>query len=279
VILSRDLGSTSASDANVRVVPWTPDGSAGPWANEVEGADAVINLAGAGIADQRWSETRKQQLYDSRLQSTRSLAAAVRAASVKPAVFVQGSAIGFYGAYDNGGELDESSSPGADFLAGLAVAWEAEAHPLATLGCRLVFLRTGIVLSRKGGALAKMLTPFRFFVGGPIASGRQTMSWVHLDDWTGMTVWAIGNAAVTGPINVTAPHPVTSDEFARAIGRALRRPGFIRVPAFGLRILVGEMADVMLVRGQRVLPRRALELGYPFKFDQIDAAMAAAVRK
>ncbi len=277
VVLSRDAGAT-AGLANARVVPWTPDGDSGAWAGEIDGADAVVNLAGAGIADRRWTAARKQLLMDSRLQSTRSLAAAVRAAANMPPVFIQQSAIGFYGAYDNGGEFDEGSSPGSDFLAGLCVAWEAEAHPLSAMGCRVVFLRTGIVLSRKGGALAKMLPPFRFFVGGRVASGRQTMSWIHLDDWVGMVLWAIGNSAVRGPVNATASNPVTNAEFARAIGRALHRPSWAPVPAAVLKLVFGEMATDCLIRGQRVLSRRGAELGYQFRFEKVDEAVAAAIR-
>lgn len=279
VILSRSGGRTPAPDANVRMVQWTPDGSAGPWAVELEGADAVVNVTGADLADKRWTAARKQELYDSRLHTTRSLAAAVRGAKVKPAVFIQQSGSSFYGSYDDGPEFDESSSPGSDFLADLCVAWEAEANPIGMTGCRLVIFRTAPVLTRKHGTLARMLPYFQFFVGGRVASGRQWISWIHLDDWTGLAMWAIGKAAATGPLNATAPHPVTNADFMRAFGRALRRPSWFPVPAFLLRILFGEMADVVLVRGNRVLPRRALDLGYEFKFGQIDAAMADAVKK
>jgi len=278
VVLSRDASSGSGPPG-VRTVHWTPNGQSGEWAREIDGADAVINLAGAGIADKRWTADRKRLLHDSRVLSTRSLAEALRQVSDRPGVFVQASAVGFYGAHENGAEFDESSSPGADFLAQLSVAWEGEAHPIDALGCRLVFMRTGIVLSKDGGALAKMLPPFRFFVGGRIGSGRQVMSWIHLDDWVGMVVWALTNPAVHGPINGTAPHPVTNAELARAIGRALHRPSLAPVPPIALKIAFGEMASVMLLQGQRVRPRRATELGYQFRYEDIDAAMADAVKK
>ena len=272
VLLSRGAESFSERP-NLRVVRWTPDGRSGAWAGELDGATALINLAGAGIADQRWTTARKKLILESRIKSTRSLMDALRSVKTKPGVFVQASAIGFYGAHDNGPEFDERSSPGSDFLAGICVAWEAEAQPAAMLGCRLVVIRTGIVLSRSGGALAKMLPPFKFFVGGRIATGRQYMSWIHLDDWVGLVEWAISNPAVSGPIDATAPHPLTSAEFARAIGRALHRPSVMPVPAFVLKLMFGEMAEVCLIRGQRVMPRRATELGYQFRHPRVDGAI------
>jgi uncharacterized protein (TIGR01777 family) len=204
--------------------------------------------------------------------------AGLRIVRTKPSVFVQGSAIGFYGSYDNGPEFDERSSPGTDFLAGVCVAWEAEAQPVAMLGSRLVVIRTGIALSRAGGALSKMLPPFRFFVGGRIGSGRQYLSWLHLDDWVGIVVWALTNPAVSGPINATAPNPVPNAEVARAIGRALHRPALAPVPALVMKAMFGQLAVDGLLRGQRVLPRRATELGYQFRYPTIDQAMPAAVK-
>jgi uncharacterized protein (TIGR01777 family) len=276
-VLSR--GGGAGLPRGVRVVAWRADGTTGAWASEIDGADAVVNLAGAGIADRRWNAARKQLLRDSRVQSTRSLVDAVRAATRRPPVFIQGSAVGFYGAFDNGPALDESASPGSDLLGSMCVEWEAQAQPLASLGCRLVVVRTGIVLSREGGALAKMMTPFRLFVGGPIGSGRQVISWVHLDDWIGIVLWAIANPAVSGPINATAPHPATNGEFSHALGRAMGRPSWFPVPGFVLRIVVGEMAEDGLLRGQRVLPARTLQLGYQFHYPDIDEAMKAAVRQ
>ena len=278
VILSRGAGGRNVRDG-VRAVAWTPNGEAGPWAADIDGADAIVNLAGAGIADRRWTKARKQLLYDSRINSTRSLVAAVRAARVKPRVFVQDVGIGIYGAYANGATFDESSGFGSDFLARLCVAWEEAAQPIAAEGCRLVVMRNSIVLSRGGGALARMLPAFQFFVGGRIASGRQYMPWIHLDDWVGMTIWAIENPAVSGPINAAAPNPVTNAEFSRALGRALHRPAWAPVPAFVLNLIFGEMATDCLTLGQRALPKRAVELGYRFRFERIDEALADAVRR
>jgi uncharacterized protein len=277
VILSRGDGADLAT-AGARVVSWTPNGETGPWAADVDGADAVVNLAGAGIADRRWTKARKQLLYDSRIFSTRSLAAAVRAATIKPRVFIQAGGVGIYGAYQNGATFDETSASGSDFLAKLCVAWEEAASPIAAHGCRVVVMRNAVVLSRGGGALARMLPAFQFFVGGRIASGRQYMPWIHLDDWVGMTMWAIENPAVSGAINAAAPHPVTNAEFSRALGHALHRPSWAPVPGFVLNLIFGEMATDCLILGQRVLPKRALELGYRFRFERVDEALADAVR-
>jgi len=277
VVLGRHPEPPGAQ-SNLRAVQWTPNGEAGTWARELDGADAVVNLAGAGIADRRWTTARKKLLLDSRVLSTRSLVAALRSIKTKPSVFVQGSAVGFYGSFDNGPELDERSSPGTDFLAGVCVAWEAEAQPAALLDTRLVVLRSGISLSRLGGALAKMLPPFWFFVGGPIGSGRQYLSWIHLDDWVGLVAWAIANPSVSGPVNGCAPNPVPNREVARAIGRAVHRPAMATVPAFVMKTMFGQLATDTLLRGQRVIPRRALDLGYRFRFPTIDQAMPAAVK-
>jgi uncharacterized protein (TIGR01777 family) len=283
VVLSRSVKNDRAiadasSGGRQRLVAWVPDGTAGPWATEIDGAHAVINLAGAGLADKRWSPSRKAELLSSRVLSTRSLVTAVRAAAARPPVFLQGSAVGFYGLADEG-VFDESHPPGDDFLAEMAMAWEAEARPLEALGVRLVIVRTGIVLSRDGGALAKMMLPFQFFVGGPIARGTQYLSWIHLDDWIALILWALDTPAVAGAINASAPEPVTNRDFSAAIGRALHRPSWLTVPGFALRLLVGEMADVALIGGQRVLPKRTLALGFTFRYPSIDAAMRAAVER
>jgi uncharacterized protein (TIGR01777 family) len=266
-----------------RTVEWAPDRPAGSdppdaWVREIDGADAVVNLAGAGLADRRWTEARKDVLRASRILATRNLVAAVRAARTRPSVFLSGSAVGFYGATGDAA-LDESFPPGSDFLATLCVHWEAEAHAAAALGCRVVIVRTGIVLGRDGGALKKLLPPFRLFVGGPIASGRQQMSWIHRDDWVALIRWTLERPSVSGVFNATAPHAVTNREFSRALGRALRRPSWLPVPAFALRLLVGEIADVALVAGQRVVPTRATDAGFTFQYPDIDAAMRAAIRE
>jgi uncharacterized protein len=268
-----------------RQIGWDPDGnlpSTGAseyltWPQELDGAGAVVNLAGAGMADRRWTAARKRELKSSRVLSTRSLVAALRTASQRPAVFYQGSAVGFYGT-QRGGPLDESFPPGDDLLGSICVAWEAEANPVVALGCRLVVGRSGAVLAKDGGALPKMARPFRFFAGGRVASGKQYLSWIHRDDWLAFVAWALDTASANGTYNVTSPEPVTNEEFSKAIGRALRRPSWLPVPGFALRLLFGDIANEMLIRGQQVVPKRALEAGFPFAYPKIDAAMTAALK-
>jgi uncharacterized protein len=278
VILTRRAAGMPAIEG-VRYGEWDPDGSIGEWARMLDGVGAVVNLTGASIGDKRWNDERKEELRLSRTLSTRSLATAVRIANVKPTVFVQGSAVGFYGADLSSREIDESFPPGSDFLGELAVAWEAEAHPVAALGARLVIVRSGIVLARHGGALPQMTQPFHWFVGGPLASGKQYISWIHLDDWTHLVAWAIDTPTVSGVVNASSPTPATKSEFSRAVGRALGRPSWFRVPRFVLRLVVGEFADAGLVRGQRAIPRRTQELGFRFEHPALDEAVASALAR
>ena len=273
VVLTR--GGERAAGAT-RYVHWDPDGSAaGTWIREIDGADAIVNLSGENLGARRWTGRRKDQLRESRILATRTLVSAVRAAPRRPAVFVQGSGAGYYG-FAGEEVLDESFPPGQDFLGQLAVAWEAEAHPAAALGCRLVFVRSGVVLSNEAEAVRKLRLPFKLFVGGPLGSGRQYFSWIHRDDWVALVTWAIEHESVFGVFNATAPGPVTNAEFSAALGRSVNRPSWLRVPAFALRILLGEMADGMLLNGQRVVPKRAMDQGFVFKYPAIDAALQHA---
>ena len=235
------------------------------------GADAVINLAGASIGEKRWTPQRKAELRDSRILATRSLSAAIRQAAAPPRVFISASAIGYYGTSTGADVKTEASPPGADFLAHLCEDWEAEAHKASREGMRLAIIRTGLVIERSGGALAQMLTPFRFFAGGPMGSGRQYMSWIHRLDWTEIVRWIVETPEAAGAFNLTAPHPVTNREFARALGRSLKRPAFIPAPAPALRVLLGEFANYV-VAGQRVLPAHAEALGYHFRYPELDIA-------
>lgn len=265
VVLSRRSG-----------VRWDPNGSVGPWAAALDGADAIVNLAGEPLAGKRWTSEQKRRILESRVLATRSLAAAVGAANRKPAVFVSASGVGVYP--DSEQVVDESSPPGSGFLSRVCVEWEAEASKAESSGARVVLLRTGVVLHRDGGALQKLLLPFKLGAGGPIGSGKQWWAWIHRDDYVAMALWAIDTASVRGALNVCAPEPARNRDIARALGRALHRPAIIPAPAFALRLVLGEMADEMLLASQRAVPRRARELGYLWKYPELDAAVKAAIR-
>lgn len=267
---------TAKPDQRVTYVPWTPNGESGPWAAAVNGAAAVVNLSGESIADKRWSAAQKQKLRESRLLATRSLTTAIRESASAPGVLVSGSAVGYYG--DRGEEtLTETSAPGSDFLAGLAQEWEAAAGEIAHI-TRVALIRTGIVLDRRGGALPKMLPPFLVFAGGPLGNGAQYLSWIHKEDWVRLVAWTITTEGARGPINATSPRPVTNRDFSTALGTALHRPSVLPAPAFALRLALGEMADALLLSGQRALPVRATDLGFVFRYTNIDEALADIFR-
>ena len=250
-------------------VEWNPRGSPAALDRALEGADAVINLAGASIA-QRWTRAHKRELWESRVTLTRVLVEALKRTTPAPSTLISGSAVGIYG--NRGDEqLTEKSPTGNGFLASLGEAWEKEALSAET-HTRVVLVRTAVVLDRKGGALPQMALPFHFFAGGPIGSGRQYLSWIHRDDWTSMVVWALTNTAVTGPLNVAAPHPVTNLEFTRTLGRVLRRPSVMPAPGFALRAVLGEMAS-MILDSQRMLPAKACDLGFRFSHPQLEPAL------
>jgi uncharacterized protein (TIGR01777 family) len=255
----------------IRTVVWTPDGGAGPWAAAIDGAAAVVNLAGESIAGRRWNEAHKARILESRVQATRSLVQAVAAATHPPAVVVSASGVGFYGPCGDE-PVTELTGPGKDFLAGVCVKWEAEALRAETAETRVVLLRTGLVLARDGGALPPMLPPFWLGVGGPVGSGRQYWPWIHRHDWLAMVQFAIDTPELRGPLNVTAPTPVPNRDFATALGRAMHRPALFPVPAFVLKAVVGELADGILT-GQRALPAAATRAGFTFTFRDLDAAL------
>jgi uncharacterized protein (TIGR01777 family) len=264
-----------ASPGREDVVEWRPDGTVGEWGRMLEGTDAVVNLSGAGIADARWTNARKEILRSSRILSTRSLVSAVRQCARRPAVFVNASGVGYYG--DRGAELvTEATPPGTDFLAQLCVEWEAEAAAAADV-TRVAVLRNGLVMHPSGGALAKMLLPFRLGLGGPLGSGAQYLPWIHLDDWLSLVVTIITRADASGAFNVTAPNPATNAEFTRALGRAVNRPAIIPVPTFALKTALGELATTLLT-GQRAVPQRAVQMGVTFQFRDIDTALRDLVR-
>ena len=257
-------------------VHWDPTNPLASWPDVIGRADAVINLAGEPLNARRWTTARKQALRRSRIVATQALVSAIRRATKRP-LFLSGSAIGFYGT-DRHEALDEGSSHGSDFLADLCVEWEQTARGAEPV-TRVVLLRTGVVLASEGGAFPELARPFKFFAGGPIASGRQVVSWIHVDDWVGMTLWALENAQVAGPLNLTAPNPVTNAELAKAIGHAVHRPSFVPAPAFAVRLLVGEMADAAILNGQCVIPAKAQSLGYQFVHPTIDNAVKQIARR
>ncbi|MCI0683242.1 MAG: TIGR01777 family oxidoreductase [Gemmataceae bacterium] len=266
--------------ARVEVVGGDPM-LAGPWSDAAAGCDAVVNLAGEGIFKRRWNADFKQLIRDSRVKSTDNVVAALakhpRRADGTAKTLVNASAIGYYGPRGDE-ELTEDAAPGDDFMAKACVEWEQAARAVEQYGVRVALIRTGIVLAKAGGALEKMLTPFKMFVGGPVASGRQYMSWIHIDDEVGVILLALDNANVGGPMNATAPNPVTNREFSKALGRVLHRPSFMKAPGFGLRVMLGEVANVVTT-GQRVVPRAALQAGYQFKFTEVESALRDVLQK
>lgn len=256
-----------------RGVTWDPLTDPAPH-EALSGRDAVVHLAAENLA-QRWTTKSKRLIRDSRLLGTEHLLAGIAAASPRPATLVSASAVGYYG--DRGDEpLDEESSAGRDWPAQICVDWEAAASAATELGLRVCLVRTGVVLSRHGGALAKMLPPFRAGLGGPVAGGDQYMSWIALDDIVGLYVAALDNARYAGPVNATGPDPVTNAEFSKALGHALHRPAVAPVPKAAVRLLFGEMSQIV-TGGQNVLPARALALGYEFRHPELDGALAAAL--
>ena len=263
--------SSRPAGSSIGYLEWQPDGTTGPWSRAIEGAGAVVNLAGESIAA-RWTTTHKTRILESRLNATKSLVAAITAARQPPPLFVSASAVGYYG--DRGEEvLTEQSAPGRDFLADVCVQWEREAMRADSPRTRVAVVRSGMALDPSGGALAKMLPPFKMFVGGPLGSGRQFMSWIHRSDWVALVRWIITNATVGGVVNATAPEPVTNATFAKTLGRALHRPSLLPAPAFALRMLVGEMADGMLLASQRAMPACAETLGFPFSYPRLELAL------
>jgi len=243
-----------------------------PPADAFEGVDAVVNLLGERI-DQRWSEESKARIMESRRTGTHNLVGTIAGLERKPRVLVNQAAIGFYG--DRGEAIvDESSGPGDGYDSEVVREWEKAAHEVEPTGVRLVIVRTGHVLDADDGLLAELLTPFRLGVGGPLAGGRQYMSWIHIADEVGILLWAIDNEKVTGVINATAPNPVTNRELSQAIGRAINRPAVVPVPGLVLDLKFGREFGQVLRGGQRVLPRRAIDLGYRFRYTEIDDALA-----
>jgi uncharacterized protein len=265
----RDVGTAAK-----RWVQWTP-GALGEWGAALDGVDGVIHLAGEPIAARKWNDIQRRRIEKSRVDGTNSLVQAIAKAEPKPTFLISASAVGYYG--PRGDELiTEDSPPGDDFLSAVCRAWEEEAKKAERLGLRVVRLRTGVVLGSGGGALTKMAQPFKFFVGGPLGSGRQWMSWIQLEDHVRLILQLIDNAQANGPVNATAPNPVRNKEFCQTLGKVLRRPCWAPVPGFALRLALGEMAE-MLLTGQRVMPAAAQKLGFQFRYPNLEEALQASM--
>lgn len=255
-----------------RVVEWDA-AKPGSWEESLKGVQAIVNLTGEPIADARWSDQRKKVIRNSRIETTRLLVQACARLSVKPSVLINASGIGIYGPQDNR-VLDETSSPGKGFLADLCMQWESEARGAAAHGIRVVSMRTGMVLEKRGGALPRMAFPFRLFAGGPVMPGTQWVSWIHRDDLVGLIEWGLTNPTVSGPVNAVAPSPVTMAEFCKTLGKVLHRPSWLPVPEFVMKAVLGELGSLMTT-GQRVMPVKAQQGGYQFKYTVLEDALQA----
>jgi len=277
IALSRDaLRAANAIGEWAKVVEWDAR-TAGIWARQVDGAHAVINLAGESLAGGRWTQTKRASIVQSRTNSASAIVDAVSGVKVKPAVVIQASGVGFYGL--RGDELlTEDSGVGSGFLADVCRRTESAAARVEWSGVRYVAIRSGLVLAREGGVLPRFITPYRFFLGGTLGSGRQWFSWISLEDELRAIRFLMEKQNLSGAFNLAAPNPVTMGQFSRALGRALGRPAWTMVPAFVLRLVFGQMADEVLLASQRAVPKRLTEAGFTFKYPQLQAALEAAIR-
>lgn len=274
IVLTRDATKAEqifpdSADPNLEIVVYDPTRS-GSWQEKISGCDGVVNLAGEAIAEARWTPERKQSLVNSRKITTQKLVEAIAHANPKPSVLVSASAIGFYGTSETA-TFDETSAAGSDFLAEVCQSWEAEANKVKESGVRLVILRTGIVLGM-GGALGKMLTPFKMFAGGPIGSGNQWFSWIHRDDLVNLILRALTRSQMEGVFNATAPKPVRMAEMTTTLGQVMNRPSWLPVPSFALEAMLGDGAKVVL-EGQEVLPKHTLADGFEYQYPTIKMAL------
>lgn len=272
VILSRNIARAAFILSNqCEFFQWSNPLSELPPLGAFAGVDAVINLMGAGIADKRWDEERKNLIYDSRVLGTRHLVEGMKSLNIRPKVFVSASAVGVYGNRDEE-DLTERSDLGEDFLARVCKDWEAETMKAKDLGIRTGVMRTGVVLGREGGALKRLLPVFKFGIGGPLGKGDQYMSWIHLTDLANMYIEFISKAELEGAYNGTAPYPATNRYFTKALGKTLKRPTFAKAPAFALKVVLGEMSS-MLLGGQKVLPRKFKEEGFRYRYPTLEMAL------
>ena len=267
-ILSRHAGEAA--------VMWDAH-TVGAWASRLEGADAIVNLVGEGIVGKRWTTKQKEILRSSRLDSTRALVSAISQTSSRPKILINASAVGFYGNVPEG-DVTEDSPKGKGFLADLCAEWEAEAKKAQALGVRTVLLRLGVILEKDGGALQKFLPPFRFFVGGPLGSGRRYFPWVHREDVVGAILYALKDPSFSGTFNMTAPGVLTMKEFCSVLGKVMGRPSWAPVPSFVLKALLGEMSE-MLLTGQKVVSNRLQDKGFRFRYPSAEKALSAILQK
>ena len=272
IALSRDAGRAAKSVGDLaKVIEW--DGrTTGSWFKQANGAFAIINLAGENIASGRWNESKKAGILHSMLDSAGAVLGAIKQVDKKPTVVIQASAIGYYGSRQDE-KLDETSTPGKGFLASVCRDIESSAEEIERLGVRCAVIRTGVVLGRDGGAFAKIVKPFRFFLGGYLGNGRQWFSWIHLEDEVAAIKFLMKNEHLKGAFNLTAPQPVTMKEFSKILGKVMHRPVWLNVPAFAARIAFGEMADEMLLSGQKVLPKRLLNTSFDFKYTTVEQVL------
>lgn len=271
-VLSRTPDAARGMPRGVRIEEWdgkTPNG----WGHLVNGSDAIINLAGAGIADRPWTAQRKQLIRESRIHAGLAIQKAIQQAAQKPKVLIQSSAVGYYGAHNDDQLITEASAPGKDFLAKVCFDWEMSTTPVTKMGIRRPVIRTGVVLSKEGGALPKMLLPFKLFAGGPIGSGKQWLPWIHITDQARAIKFLLDTPNADGPFNLAAPNPVTNKQFGEILGAIMRRPSFMPTPAVAMKTIFGEMSTVLL-DGQRVVPQRLEALGFAFTYATLREALS-----
>lgn len=275
IVLSRNINKTSGLEGGVTVVAW--DGrTAQGWGSLVDGAGAIINLAGESIAGEgfppsRWTSERKRRILESRVNAGKAIVEAISAAKTKPEVLIQASAVGYYGTHGSE-DITEDHAAGGDFLGITCVKWEAVTEPVEKMGVRRVIVRTGIVMTTKGGVLPQLALPFKLFAGGPIGNGKQQMPWIHIDDEVGAIKFLLETSSTSGAYNLSAPEVLSNGELATILGRVLKRPSFLPTPAIAFKFAFGELA-VLLVEGQRAVPKRLQEAGYPFQHPKAEAAL------
>ncbi len=270
LLLTRNTSHISEQHPLLSIAEW--DGkSPGHWTKHIDGADAVINLSGESIAEGRWTSSRKQKLRSSRLDSTRALVKAIQNASKKPTVYISASGVGFYGDVPDG-NVTETAPAGSGFLAELCREWEDEVRKVEQYNARPVMLRLGVVLDKKGGAMERLVLPFKLFAGGWLGSGKQGFPWIHIDDVIGVITFALKHSSLSGPVNVASPKPLTMKEFSKILGSVLQRPCWAPVPSAVLKIMLGELSG-MLLTGQHIIPQKLLNTGYQFRYPDLKIAL------